>query len=304
MRAISGPAPSASTSTNDSLGEEQRITPRPCANVLGVSVDAIGMEGALLRIGELLQSGGKGYVCAVDVNSILSAVKSSAVADVLEHAVLALPDGTPTAWVGRAQGFRQMKPVTGPEVMQQIFSQPRFAGRLHFFYGGKPGVANELAATLLRQYPWTKVAGTYTPPFRDLTSSEEAELIATINRCRPDIVWVGIGAPRQELFMRRMLPLLDTHLMFGVGAAFDFLTGRVRMCPPWIKRAGLHWLHRLVQNPARLWRRNVRNTAFLWHIALQMTGARDYRARAVARRADRALPPAHDVRRKAGDSSI
>jgi N-acetylglucosaminyldiphosphoundecaprenol N-acetyl-beta-D-mannosaminyltransferase len=254
-----------------------QATARPCAIVLGVFVDAIDMEGALARIGELLQSGSRGYVCAVDVNGVLSALRNGAVADALEHAALALPDGTPTAWVGRAQGFRHMRPVTGPEVMQQIFSRQQFAGCSHFFYGGKPGVADELAATLCRQYPWTKVAGIYTPPFRDLTSGEEAELIATIRQCKPDIVWVGIGAPRQELFMRRMLPLLDTRLMFGVGAAFDFLTGRVRMCPPWIKRAGLHWLHRLAQDPARLWRRNVRNTAFVWHIALQMTGMRDYR---------------------------
>lgn len=280
-------------------------SPRPCANVLGVSVDASDMEGALARIGELLQSRSKGYVCAIDVNGILSALNSSAVADVFEHAALALPDGTPTAWVGRAQGLRHMRPVTGPEIMQQIFARQQFTGRSHFFYGGNPGVADELAATLCRQYPWTKVAGTYTPPFRDLMSSEEAELVATINQCKPDIVWVGIGAPRQELFMRRMLPLLDTRLMFGVGAAFDFLTGRVRMCPPWIKRAGLHWLHRLAQDPARLWRRNVRNTAFLWHIALQMTGMRDYRARAAANRAVCEAISRHEAaRQEVRDSAI
>lgn len=280
-------------------------SPRPCANVLGVSVDASDMEGALARIGELLQSRSKGYVCAIDVNGILSALNSSAVADVFEHAALALPDGTPTAWVGRAQGLRHMRPVTGPEIMQQIFARQQFTGRSHFFYGGNPGVADELAATLCRQYPWTKVAGTYTPPFRDLMSSEEAELVATINQCKPDIVWVGIGAPRQELFMRRMLPLLDTRLMFGVGAAFDFLTGRVRMCPPWIKRAGLHWLHRLAQDPARLWRRNVRNTAFLWHIALQMTGMRDYRARAAANRAVcEAISRREAARQEVRDSAI
>ena len=160
--------------------------------------------------------------------------------------------------------------------MQEIFCRTQFAEYSHFFYGGKPGIADELASTLCQQYPWVKVAGTYTPPFRELTRDDEEALIATINRLRPDIVWVGISTPRQDLFMRRMLPHLDTRLMFGVGAAFDFFTGRIRMCPGWVKRAGLHWLHRLAQDPRRLWRRNLTNTAFLWHIALQLTGARTY----------------------------
>ena len=257
-------------------------TTRRHANVLGVSVDAIDMEGALARICQLLQFGPKGYICAIDVNGVLSALHDSSAADAYEHAALVLPDGTPTAWVGRTQGFQKMSTVTGPDIMRQIFCQPRFTGYSHFFYGGMPGVADELAAELCRQYPWTKVAGTYTPPFRDLTIGEEAKLIATIDHCKPDIIWVGIGAPRQELFMRRMLPSLDTRLMFGIGAAFDFLSGRVRLCPPWMKRAGLHWLHRLAQEPRRLWRRNLRNTSFLWHIGLQMTGIRTYPARAAA----------------------
>ncbi len=276
---MTGRARLAAITTDASLHQDECATVRACAHVLGVAVDAVDMEGALARIDEVLQSGRKGYVCAVDVNGVLSALRDSAVADAYRHAALALPDGSPTAWVGRTQGFHTMCTVTGPDAMRQIFSRMQFANYSHFFYGGKPGVADELAATLGRQYPWARVVGAYTPPFRDLTTDEEAKLIATIHRLRPDIVWVGIGAPRQELFMRRMQPRLDTRMMFGVGGAFDFLTGRVRMCPPWMKRAGLHWLHRLAQDPARLWRRNLRNTAFLWHIALQMSGVRDYRQR-------------------------
>jgi len=269
---------------NTAMDADDRETMRAYINVLGVAVDAIDMEGALARVRATLQSGTKGYVCAVDVNGVLAALRNDAIADAYERAMLALPDGTPTAWVGRMQGLQTITTVTGPDLMREIFSRPCFAGYSHFFYGGKPGVAEELAATLCRAYPWTTVAGSYTPPFRDLNSSEEAELIETIRRCKPDMVWVGIGAPRQELFMRRMLPHLETRLMFGVGAAFDFLTGRVRMCPPWMKRAGLHWLHRLAQDPARLWKRNLRNTAFLWHIALQMAGVRRYALRNSAER--------------------
>jgi N-acetylglucosaminyldiphosphoundecaprenol N-acetyl-beta-D-mannosaminyltransferase len=246
------------------------------ANILGVGVNAVDMEGALNAIERHLMSGRKGYVCAVGVHGILESLRNCELQRTYAESTINIPDGTPAVWVGRLQGFRQMDHVTGPELMGEVFQRDRFARFSHFFYGGKQGVADELAARMLHLYPWTRVAGTFTPPFRDLTEQEEQELAARINGLRPDILWVGISTPRQELWMHRMLPQLQTKLMFGVGAAFDFHTGRVRACPPWVKRAGFHWLHRLLQDPKRLWRRNVSNTAFLWHIALQLTGARKY----------------------------
>jgi exopolysaccharide biosynthesis WecB/TagA/CpsF family protein len=260
----------------------------PCANVLGVAIDALNLESALLRVARFLQSGRKGYLCAVDVSGILAARRDPEVARTFAEAVIVIPDGTPTAWVGRLQRHSSMEAVTGPALMRAIFSHEEFAGYSHFFYGGKEGVADELAANMIRQFPWTRVAGTYTPPFRDLTSKEESQLARIIAECKPDMIWVGISAPRQDLFMRRMLPRLDTRLMFGVGAAFDFHTGRLKDCPPWVKKVGLHWLHRLAQDPKRLWRRNVGNMAFLWHIALQLTGLKVYRLPIVAARSDEA----------------
>lgn len=246
------------------------------ANVLGVSIDAVDMGQALTMVSACLRQGRRGYVCFVDVHGILEALKSANVAETFAHAAMAMPDGTPTVWVGRAQGLRKMNYVTGPGMMNEIFRRGEFAGYSHYFYGGEPGVADDLGATLCRKYPWARIAGIYTPPFRELTCEEEEELVAEVNRLKPDIVWVGIGTPRQDLWMRRMLPRLETRMMFGVGAAFDFLAGRVRLCPEWMKRAGLHWLHRLAQDPRRLWKRNVHNSAFLWHVTLQLSGARRY----------------------------
>lgn len=260
---------------------------RKFANVLGVSIDAVDMEQALAMVGTRLQEGPRGYVCFVDVHGILEALKSESVAQTYEQAAMAMPDGTPTVWMGRVQGLREMNFVTGPSMMDEVFQRPEFAGYSHYFYGGEPGVAEELAAALCQQYPWTRIEGIYTPPFRELTHDEEEQLVAEVSRLKPDIVWVGISTPRQDLWMRRMLPRLETRMIFGVGAAFDFLTGRIRLCPEWMKRAGLHWLHRLAQDPARLWIRNVRNTAFLWHVALQLTGAKDYPMRARAEVAGR-----------------
>jgi N-acetylglucosaminyldiphosphoundecaprenol N-acetyl-beta-D-mannosaminyltransferase len=169
--------------------------------------------------------------------------------------------------------------VTGPDLMLRVFGDARFEGRTHFLYGGKPGVADDLAEKMRREFPGTRIVGTYTPPFRELTTKEETELIREVNALRPDMIWVGISTPRQDLWMNRMLPKLRTTLMFGVGAAFDFNSGRIRNCPPWVKRAGLHWLYRLMQDPRRLWRRNLANMPFLWHIALQLSGIRDYDSR-------------------------
>lgn len=252
---------------------------RQSAHILGATVDAVDLELALEMIAARLRGGPKGYVCAVGVHGILEALRDRAVADALANAAICLPDGTPTVWVGRSQGWKRMNHVTGPAVMREIFRRREFLRYTHFFYGGAPGVANELAKRFCAENPHTKVVGTYTPPFRDLTDTEMDSLVEKINRCKPDILWIGIGTPRQDLLMRRLLPRLDVRLIFGVGAAFDFFTGRIRLCPEWMKRAGLHWLHRLAQDPKRLWRRNLGNTAFLWHIALQISGWRRYPVR-------------------------
>jgi N-acetylglucosaminyldiphosphoundecaprenol N-acetyl-beta-D-mannosaminyltransferase len=250
---------------------------RPHANVLGIRVEAVDMAAALTRIEYALVARQKGYVCLAGVHGIMEAQRSPAVRSAFADAFLTLPDGTPTAWVGRWQGLRRMQRLTGPDLMLEIFRAKQFAGYSHFFYGGKPGVAQELAANLSQRFPWIRIAGTYTPPFHDLTIEEERELISTIRVLKPAIIWVGISTPRQEMFMRRYLPELDTYLMFGVGAAFDFHTGRIKDCAEWIKRAGLQWLHRLVQDPRHLlWRYARNNPAFIWQVALQLAGLRVY----------------------------
>ena len=247
------------------------------ANVLGVQVEALDMAAALSRIETALITRQKGYVCMAGVHGIMEAQRNPAVKDAFADAYLTLPDGTPTAWVGRMQGLRWMNRLTGPDLMLEVFSRKQFAQYSHFLYGGKPGVAQELSASLSRRFPWVQIAGTYTPPFHDLTAAQERELALMISRAKPDIIWVGISTPRQEMFMRRYLPYLDTSLMFGVGAAFDFHTGRIRDCAEWIKRAGLQWLHRLVQDPRHLlWRYARNNPAFILHIALQLAGLRTY----------------------------
>jgi N-acetylglucosaminyldiphosphoundecaprenol N-acetyl-beta-D-mannosaminyltransferase len=249
----------------------------PSVNVLGVRVDALSMDGTLAKIARILRTRGKGYLSAINVYGVMEAQRDVELAAAYADAAIAIPDGMPTVWVGRLQRHHGIERIAGPDLMREVFLRREFARCTHFFYGGNEGVAEELAEHFKRLAPWARIVGTYTPPFRSLTQAEERDLIARINELRPDMIWVGIGTPKQDKFMRRYLPEFDTHVMFGVGAAFDFHTGRIRDCSEWIKRAGLQWAHRLIQDPKRLWWRYFRNNpAFLLRIALQLMGLRTY----------------------------
>jgi N-acetylglucosaminyldiphosphoundecaprenol N-acetyl-beta-D-mannosaminyltransferase len=247
------------------------------ADVLGIAIEPLNMETALERVARELSARRKGYVCLIGVHGVMEAQRDPELAQIYAQASIRVPDGTPTMWVGQWQGLSRMDRVPGPDLMLEIFKRKEFATVTHFFYGGKEGVAEELEASFKRRFPWTRIVGTYTPPFRELTCEEEDSLAMRIRALQPDIIWIGISTPKQERFMRRFLPQLDTALMFGVGAAFDYHTGRIKDAPQWIKRAGLQWLHRLMQDPRRLmWRYLRNNPAFVWHIALQLTHLRSY----------------------------
>ena len=245
----------------------------PAVDVLGVRVDVMNMEKVLARLAQMLCHREKGYLSAITVHGVMVAQRDPEFAAAFADATIAIPDGTPIAWAGRLQGHSGMQYVTGPKLMHEVFRRKEFAPYTHFFYGGDPGVAEDLAARFRAIAPWARIVGTFTPPYRPLDKGEECALFAQIRRLKPDMIWVGLGTPKQDKFMRRYLPLLDTQLMLGVGAAFDFHTGRIQDCPPWVKRAGLHWVHRLMQDPKRLWRRYLcDNPVFLWRMALQLAG--------------------------------
>ena len=247
------------------------------ANILGIGIDAVNMQQALEKIGQELEHGRKGYICLAGVHGVMEAQRRPEVANALAGAALVAPDGMPTVWVGHHQGYGQMERVTGPDLMLEIMKHEEFRSYTHFFCGGKEGVAEELREQITARLPFVRIVGTYTPPFAPMSAEQEEELIAQVDRLKPDMIWIGISTPKQELFMQRYLPLLNTTLMFGVGAAFDFHTGRIADCAEWIKRCGFQWFHRLLQDPKHLWRRYLRNNpSFLFLIALQLTGLRSY----------------------------
>ncbi len=246
-------------------------------NILGVGMSVINMDDAIRLSDLFIRSNGQGYICVTDVHGIIEAKSDAAFRSILNGSFMTTPDGMPLVWVGRMQGHKAMRRVYGPDYMLEMcrFSVQR--GYRHFLYGGKAGVAEHLGAELTRRFPGLQVVGTYTPPFRPLNSKEEAELAAMVAETKPDVFWVGLGSPKQERFMAQYCGKLDARLMVGVGAAFDIHTGGVKEAPLWIKRIGLQWLHRLIQEPRRLWRRYLNCVPnFIWNIGLQLLGMRKF----------------------------
>jgi N-acetylglucosaminyldiphosphoundecaprenol N-acetyl-beta-D-mannosaminyltransferase len=247
------------------------------ANVLGVCVSAVNMEQAILACDSLIAGNDHGYVSVTGVHGIMEAQSDPSFRATLNQSFLCVPDGMPMVWVGRLQGHRNMRRVYGPDFMLEFLRHSVARNYRHFLYGGKQGVAGELATELCRRFVGLQIVGTYTPPFRPLSADEESELAATLQACKPDVIWVGLSTPKQERFMAQYLNRLDTKLMIGVGAAFDVHTGNMKDAPAWVKAAGLQWLHRLLQEPRRLWRRYLlNNPRFLFRIALQFANVKRY----------------------------
>jgi N-acetylglucosaminyldiphosphoundecaprenol N-acetyl-beta-D-mannosaminyltransferase len=249
----------------------------PRANVLGVGISAINMAQALSLFESWLGNGEKGYVCVTGVHGVMEAQKDPGFRRILNGSLLTTPDGMPTVWVGKLQGFRKMGRVFGPDLMYEVCRLSVENGYSHFFYGGRPGVAEKLKAKLTNAIPRLTVAGTYTPPFGPLSPEEETRLFDLVAETKPDIFWVGLSTPRQERFMAEHSPRIQTKIMVGVGAAFDLHTGLIKDAPDWVKSWGLQWLHRLMQDPVRLWSRYLlNNPKFLWKITLQLARLSEY----------------------------
>ena len=247
------------------------------ANVLGVGVSAINLDSAAQAVTRALDAKARGYVCVTGVHGVSEAQGDPAFRNILNAAFLNTPDGMPMVWMGRLQGFKDMRRVYGPDLMLRLCELSPGRGITHFFYGGGPGVADELTQRLTQRFPGLKIAGTYTPPFRPLTSDEEAALIRQVGLLKPDIFWVGLSTPKQEKFMAQYWQKLDATLFFGVGAAFDFHAGKVRQAPRWMQRTGLEWFFRLCCEPRRLCKRYFKNNPlFLCRALGQLTGLRKF----------------------------
>lgn len=242
------------------------MTP-PRIEILGSPVHAINMEQAVATIDEAIAAKRKGYVCVTGVHGLTEAYEQPDFRDILRGAFLVTPDGMPLSWIGWLKGHRTMNRVYGPDLMLEVLRSGVGKGHQHFLFGGASGVADDLKSSLEAKVPGVSIVGMYCPPFRPLSATEESALIEQVATAKPDVIWVGLSTPKQERFMRDYLAKLDTTLMLGVGAAFDFHTGRVRQAPPWMQRAGLEWFFRVCCEPRRLAKRYFRNNPlFVWRL--------------------------------------
>jgi N-acetylglucosaminyldiphosphoundecaprenol N-acetyl-beta-D-mannosaminyltransferase len=252
------------------------MTPR--GNILGVRVSAIDMPQALAVLEGWIERREPNYVCVTPAHGVMDARADPALLRIFNASGLTTPDGMAIVWLLRAQGFRGVQRVYGPDLLLAACGHGLARGWRHFFYGGAPGVAGELTARLKARFPGLLVAGTYAPPFRELTPDEERGLREQVLAARPDVLWVGLSTPKQERWMAAHVDSLGVPALVGVGAAFDFLSGRKPQAPRWVQRAGLEWLFRLATEPRRLWRRYARYPLFVWLVLLQMTGLESFPA--------------------------
>jgi len=242
----------------------------PNFRVLGVRVDAVDMTDAVTHMERLIESRKSGsYVAVTGMHGVAEARQDSRFREILNSADLVVPDGMPLVWLGRWHRLPIRHRVPGSELMA-AFCEKTGCRYRHFFYGGAPGVAEDLAQQLHRRFKIV-VAGTYTPPFRPLTDFEESKVAVLVEASHPDLLWVGLSTPKQERWMYEHRKRLNVSLMLGVGAAFDMNSSWLLRAPQWMRGSGVEWLFRLLAEPRRLWKRYlVTIPRSIWSVSLEL----------------------------------
>ncbi|MBW9088614.1 WecB/TagA/CpsF family glycosyltransferase [Rhizobium wenxiniae] len=252
-------------------------TSKTWVNVLGVRISAVDLKTAAGLIQASIGSGEKHYVCVRDAHGVVRCQDDPVLRSIHNRAFLVTPDGMPLVWALKHAGHSQSGRVYGPDLMLALFDEGRSQSLRHYLFGATEHALEKLQANLLKRFPGAKITGAYAPPFRALSQQEEVDVADRINRSGADIVWVGLGSPKQELWMARMRDHLDASMLIGVGAAFDFHAGLVRQAPRMIQRSGFEWAFRLLCEPQRLWRRYARVVpTFISLSALQKLGLREF----------------------------
>jgi N-acetylglucosaminyldiphosphoundecaprenol N-acetyl-beta-D-mannosaminyltransferase len=245
--------------------------------LLGIDLALTDYERTMDWIDDQVTRRARTYVIPAAVHCVMVAHEERETWDAVQGGVV-VPDGQPLVWAMRMLGHEAASRVYGPELMARYCERAAETGTRMFLYGGRnQGALVQLALNLRRRYPGVKIVGGYSPPFRDLDSDERQAVVDEINRSGADVVWVGIGQPKQEKWMHSMRDSLDAPVLVGVGAAFDFHAGLVPQAPSWMQEIGLEWAYRLAHEPRRLWRRYARYNprfvaAFLRQYARQRLG--------------------------------
>ena len=223
-------------------------------NILGVNINVTNMEDTVKVITENLDDIKGDYICVSNVHTTVMSYENESYREIQNSGFMALPDGKPLSIVSKKRGFSEIERVTGPDLMEEIFKISEEKGYSHYFYGSTQETLDMLRKKLGKKYSKIKIAGMYSPPFRKLTEKEDKDIIENICKVNPDFIWVGLGAPKQEIWMSEHKNTVK-GLMIGVGAGFDYHAGIINRAPKMMQDMSLEWLYRLIQDPKRLFKR-------------------------------------------------
>ena len=241
---------------------------RKRVKIIGVPISAVNMNDCVNNIFEDFDSTRGRYICVSNVHTVVIAHDNPVYLKVQTDSFMSLPDGKPLSVVGKRK-YPQMDRVTGPDLMRRILNESKTKKIRHFFYGNTKENLEKLIAVLKEKYPWVEVAGYEPSVFRDLSADEENTLCKRINQAKADFIWIGLGAPKQEMFCYKLKDKVN-GLMIGVGGAFNILAGIIPEAPDWMQKMSLEWLYRLIHEPKRLFKRYaVTNTKFIFYLLLK-----------------------------------
>jgi N-acetylglucosaminyldiphosphoundecaprenol N-acetyl-beta-D-mannosaminyltransferase len=238
--------------------------------ILEAYIDALTWDDAIKRILRWGEARESRYVCICNVHSVVTTTQDIEFKLAVNNADMSTPDGAPIAWALRRLGFRTQERINGPDLMMKYLALVENSPQKIFFYGSTEDTLQKLRIALRDQFPNLQIAGTYSPPFRPLSREEDEDIIDMINASGANVVFVGLGCPKQEKWMADHRGRIHA-VMIGVGAAFDYHSGVVKRAPLWWQRNGLEWLYRLGSEPRRLFMRYaVTNTLFIIGFFRQM----------------------------------
>jgi len=236
-------------------------------NFFGTWIDHQNETLQIEQITQFVQSNKAHFVTYSNVHVVVTAHKDAALRQAVNEADIASPDGKPIEFVARAKGLKSFRRCTGPDMMLAVLKESEAKGYTNYFYGSTQDTLDKLKDRLMRHYPNLKILKMVSPPFRPMTEEEDQRIIEEMNTLSPDLIWVGLGAPKQEQWMYQKRSQIKRGVMLGVGAAFDFHTQKIKRAPAWMQNAGLEWFHRLLSEPKRLFKRYlVTNTLFMVYL--------------------------------------
>ena len=232
-------------------------------NIIGVPISAVNIDTCIDFLFSNWEAVHGNYICVSNVHTTVMAYDDKDYYNIQSSSLLSVPDGKPLSVIGK-KFYPEMDRVTGPDLMRRVFEESKNKEIRHFFYGTTQDVLDSLIDKVHSDYPWVNVVGSEPSVFREMSAEEEYELRSRINDTNPDVVWVALGAPRQEMFCFRNEGKIN-GLMVGVGGAFNVVAGLIPEAPQWMQDCSLEWLYRLIQEPRRLFKRYFKtNSRFIW----------------------------------------